>query len=29
MHHGAPRIVYTDLSRLFCKIWFPPPARGT
>jgi hypothetical protein len=21
-------IVYTDLNRLFCKIWFPSPACG-
>jgi hypothetical protein len=26
--HGmkCPRIVYTDLDGLFCKVWFPSPA---
>jgi hypothetical protein len=22
----CPRIVYTDLNSLICKIWFPSPA---
>jgi hypothetical protein len=24
----CPRIVYTDLNSLMCKIWFPSPAHG-